>query len=340
MVAKTYINDNGTWRTIRAIYVNDGTAWRTVKSQWVNDNGTWRQVHRGVFVYTETISTNTSNYDLRSKLTTAGWDGTQDVEATITVNPGVIVYSTTTPTAAFTINPALPPASTVSLTNQGTIVGKAGTGGNGGTFGPGPIVPPSTFVLAAPGNPGGSGLYTTSAITINNTGGTIAGGGGGGGGGGFAASGYSLTYMNAGGSGGGGGGGSGSPGGSPTPGGNGGIGHPIPSAASYTANGTSGSTGTQNAGALTPGVTVLHPSFPGVSVTSGSGGAGGDRGNDGSTGGTGTRAPLSSPTWGVPLGPPGWPAGGAGGTAGAAISGDPLVTLPGPQTGTISGLRV
>jgi hypothetical protein len=337
MVAKTYINDNGTWRTIRAIYVNDGTAWRTVKSQWVNDNGSWRQVHRGVFVYTETISTNTSNYDLRSKLTTAGWDGTQDVEATITVNPAVVVYSTTTPTAAFNINPALPPASTVSLTNQGTIVGKAGTGGKGGSYNE----TPSSAVV---GNAGGSGLYTSSPITINNTGGTIAGGGGGGGGGGYAFGTYSLgiTYI-AGGSGGGGGGGSISPGGSPTPGGDGGVGiippaTPAPSAALYrAANGTTGSTGTNVAGGLTPGVTTsTHPSFPTVTVTSGAGGAGGSRGNSGSTGGDGSTNPGPAPQWAVRD----LPAGAAGGASGAAISGNPLVTLPAPQTGTISGPRV
>lgn len=335
MVAKTYINDNGTWRTVRAIYVNDGTAWRTVKSQWVNDNGTWRQVHRGVFVYTETISTNTSNYDLRSKLTTAGWDGTQDVEATITVNPGVIVYSTTTPTAAFTINPALPPASTVSLTNQGTIVGKAGKGGAGGSF-DGPNSPTPAGV----GDPGGSGIYTSSAITINNTGGTIAGGGGGGGGGGYTRGGYSLgIYYIAGGSGGGSGGGSISPGGSPTPGGAAGTTtYPaLPPGLYYSANGTVGSTGTNVAGGQTPGVnTPQHPGFPGVYVTSGYGAAGGARGNGGSTGGTGSFTPAPAPAWGVKDNP----AGAAGGSSGAAISGDPLVTLPVPQTGTISGPRV
>lgn len=350
MVAKTYINDNGTWRTVRAIYVNDGTAWRTVKSQWVNDNGTWRQVHRGVFVYTETISTNTSNYDLRSKLTTAGWDGTQDVEATITVNPGVIVYSTTTPTAAFTINPALPPASTVSLTNQGTIVGKAGTGGNGGYWTPVISLPSPTIVSVAStaGAAGGVAFLTSSPITINNTGGTIAGGGGGGGGGGgvSATGGYLAIYsLRGGGSGGSGGAGSISPGGSPTPGGNGGPVGPISPILTNPAlafvSGTNGNAGTNVAGGVTPGVPVINPgSGPLYQISiprTGDGGAGGARGNSGSSG----TAPQTA-TGGIYI--PSWTvttqAGAAGGSSGAAISGDPLVTLPVPQTGTISGPRV
>jgi hypothetical protein len=368
MPAKTYINDNGTWRTVRSIYVNDGTAWRTVKAQWVNDNGTWRLVHRGVFVYNETISTDQANYNLRTKLTAAGWDGSQDVEATITVNPGVTIYATTTPVAAFTIDPALPPQSTVSLTNQGSIIGKGGAGGNGGGYiagtpyeVPNPKEPESPITInpleliePTPGFAGGVGIRTASQITLNNTGGTIAGGGGGGGAGGYAVAWsnqsseppanwiYADIALQIGGTGGGGGGGSslsGSSGGSlgPVTG--------LQQNPGYLLryDGFGGNAGTNVAGASTSGRGPIGPSPLGgtgyfVSGKAGNSGPGGGRGSAGGVGSQGTASAVSTgPNPGQPTIVT--PSGGGAGAAGLAISGNPLVTLPAPQTGTINGSR-
>jgi hypothetical protein len=374
MATITQVYDGSSWRKIKKIYTYDAaaTAWRLVRYSWVHDGTNWRQVHTNAFIYNETITTPTSNYDLRTKLTTAGWNGTDDVEASITVNPAVVVYSTSTPQAAFKVSPALPTQSTVTLTNQGTIVGKGGSGGNGGSLSapgttpvPGggvPAGPPAGPGIGAPGENGGTAISTSSPLVINNTGGVIAGGGGGGGGG--AGRGVTSMYNTpiatgkifdqrlAGGSGGSGGAGS-----SLSPAARGNFGD-TPSVSTIDGNnnptgtipvdGSNGNDGTDSAGALVPGVTALFTyTNPDTTIISGAGGAGGARGSSGSNGGTGSTPQGGSPVPGVP-GEGGIAqytvvstySAGSGGAAGVAISGNPLVTLPAPQTGTINGPRV
>lgn len=359
MPSKTYINDNGTWRAVRAIYINDGTAWRTVKSQFVNDNGTWRLVHRGVFVFTETISINTSDYNLRTKLTNAGWDGEQDVEATITINPGVNVYGTPISLAAFLINPGLPTNSTVSLTNRGSIIGRGGAGGVGGgvswpgnyTTGPNgkggttSIPDPITAVEGAQGQSGGTAVRVSSPITINNLG-SIIGGGGGGGGGSYAGSVSNqsgppaITIADAavtlgavaGGTGGSGGGGSSL---SPSSGGTGGLFTPLYSpGVNLRRDGANGNSGTDDGGAAVPGLGISGYVGFTVSATGGYGGTGGARGNGGGFGGKGSATFYSGgPNPGNPVILIG--ANGAGGSAGFATSGYSKITFT--NLGTIVG---
>lgn len=40
-----YVNDGGTWRTVRVPSVNDGGTWRNPKAVYINDGGTWRVVY-------------------------------------------------------------------------------------------------------------------------------------------------------------------------------------------------------------------------------------------------------------------------------------------------------
>lgn len=346
-MASTYVNDNGTWRTVKSVYVNDGTAWRNVKNKYVNDGGTWRLVFSaGFFVYSETISTPTANYNLRTNLTAAGWNGTDDVDASITINPAVVVYSTATSTAAFTLSPALPAGSTVSLRNAGTIVGKGGAGGSGGdaTLNAGtpngsPTTPfltyPISFANGGNGGVGGRGMTIASPITINNSGGVIASGGGGGGGG--KAYSTTSTYGNngvcVGGSGGSGGGGSSQSVAAAGPAGT------VPTSLNgrtdfARANGTAGSSGSTAGGATEPGVPLsnLVPSFPATFVAvGGTGGAGGARGSAGSAGGAGSGSTTPAP-YGVENSST---SAGAGGSAGVAIQGYSLVTFP--AVGTVTG---
>ena len=135
------------------------------------------------------ITSNTSNANLRSLAITAGWGASSKVVATI--NSGIYVYSNVTSTPGLTINGSFPAG--VTLVNNGFIVGMGGAGGNGGS-----------------GSGSNAGLATliSVAVTINNTSGTIAGGGGGGGGGTSCYSGCPCFGFGAyGGAGGGGGGG-------------------------------------------------------------------------------------------------------------------------------------
>jgi len=108
-------------------------------------------------VFAFTISTNQTNANLRTLALAAGWGGTAAVQATI--NAGVSMNGSvdSNSTAALTIDGSFPAG--VTLTNNGSIVGRGGAGG----------------VASA----GGRAMLASVAVTIANNG-TIAGGGGGG----------------------------------------------------------------------------------------------------------------------------------------------------------------
>jgi hypothetical protein len=127
------------------------------------------------FVFTQTIAANTTNYNLKSAAIAAGWNQTAPLDATVTINSGVYVYSTSTGAYAFQTGATFPAGTVLRLINNGIILGMGGSGGNGGN----PNVVGSGFA----GNVGGPAMLIQHAIQITNNG-SIAGGGGGGGGGG------------------------------------------------------------------------------------------------------------------------------------------------------------
>lgn len=195
-----------------------------------------------------TISSNTTNANLRTLALAAGWNGTTKVVATI--GSGVYVYSTATGTPALTINGSFPGG--VELVNSGLIYGMGGAGGAGA----GPAG-------GSTGSSGGNALTVSVAVSITNNG-TISGGGGGGGGGGYAI--REEKFQTKYGGGGGGGGrvnASGGAGGAATNGGSAG------SAGTLTANGTGGA------------------GYSGGGATGGTGGAGGNNAASGSAGASG-----------------------------------------------------
>lgn len=146
-------------------------------------NGT--EVFSAGFNFNPTISSNTTNYNLRNAAIAAGWDGVKKLKGTVTINSGVYVYSTSTGTPAFSTG-SLPAGSDVTVVNNGTILGRGGNGGSSPVRGNG-----------SPGSSGGVGFYATSGIKVTNNGRISGGGGGGGGGGG-------ITNADYGGGGGGG----------------------------------------------------------------------------------------------------------------------------------------
>lgn len=209
-----------------------------------------------------TISANTTNYDVYSNRGPSYDPGKSDL--TVTINPGVTVYSTSTGSSAFSIPSAFTSGDTITVVNNGVIVGRGGNGGSNGPFGAG----------AAGGGSGGPGLFVQYPTTFTNNN-RIAGGGGGGGGGG------SGTYMQgdallyAGGGGGGGGVANGSGGsGALAPASTGGTGSP----GSLTGGGGGGGPGGINAGSGGSG---------GGYGSSGGSGVGGNYSNGASGGGPG-----------------------------------------------------
>jgi len=124
------------------------------------------------FTFNQTISSDTTNYNLKSAAISAGWNQTSALIATVTINGGVYVYSTSTGSYAFDTGSTFPAGSTLALTNNGIILGRGGDGGTGG-------------LNTTPGTAGGAGgpaFIARYAISVTNNG-TIGGGGGGGGGG-------------------------------------------------------------------------------------------------------------------------------------------------------------
>lgn len=160
--------------------------------------------------FTLTISSNSTNVNLRTLAVNNGWD--QSTEAEITIASGVYCYATSTGENGMTINGSWPGG--VTLINNGFIAGRGGNGGTGRSINPFPS--PGTYGGSG-GSSGGRALNVGSPVSINNQG-TIGGGGGGGGGGGAEVSGgYSPhRFWQGGGGGGGRSNGSGGAGGGPT----------------------------------------------------------------------------------------------------------------------------
>ena len=219
-----------------------------------------------------TISANTQNYDVYTQASASPLYTAGIADVTLTINPGVVVGSSSTGTYALNVPNAFNAGDTVTIVNNGTVIGRGGNGGSGGSG------------FTNPGGGGGNGgnaVYVNRALILTNNG-TLAGGGGGGGGGG-AQNNSSFTPKGSpspsGSGGGGGGGGAGNTagsggGGGPSPFGTGGSGGG--------GNTTSGGGG----GAGTPGPT---PGGPGGSGGGQGANGGGGTTRSGSGGGGGTR---------------------------------------------------
>jgi hypothetical protein len=125
------------------------------------------------FNFSPTIASNTTNYNLKSAAIAAGWNQTTPLNATVTINGGVYVYSTSTGAYAFQTGATFPAGTVLRLINNGIILGMGGGGGKG--------MNSSVYVpVVTPGSAGGPALLAQQAIQITNNG--IIGGGGGGGG--------------------------------------------------------------------------------------------------------------------------------------------------------------
>jgi hypothetical protein len=123
--------------------------------------------------YNLTIAANTADYNVKTAAVAAGWNGTSAATINVTINSAVYVYSTSTGSYAFDTGTSYPTGCTLTLTNNGTILGMGGAGGNG-------YAVPGVVDMKNPGFAGGPALYAQRAINITNNG-IISGGGGGGG---------------------------------------------------------------------------------------------------------------------------------------------------------------
>lgn len=255
------------------------------------------------FIFNQTISSNTNDYNLRSAAIAAGWDQVLVLQATVTINAGVFVGSSSTGSAAFQTGSSFPAGSTLAIINNGSIVGRGGNGGSAGFVGGdslgsaggggggvvngsagtrGTFVPPSNSGSAGTNTAGGSGGARGTLNVSSPAGGSSDFSGSSGSSGGLALSvGYATSITNNGTIGGGGGGGGGG-----------------------------------------SGTLRFNPSIQRIFVTAGAGGNGGSLGSAGSAGETIVAGAN----------------GGSGGAAGAAVNGNSNITwlATGTRLGAIS----
>lgn len=115
------------------------------------------------FKFEPTITSDTTNYNLRSAAVSAGWNQTDPLIATVTINSGVVVSSDSTTTPAFDTGSGFPAGTQLTLINNGYVCGMGGAGGSYGA-----------------GKPGGAALAAQFSLNVTNNQ-ILAGGGGGGG---------------------------------------------------------------------------------------------------------------------------------------------------------------
>ena len=159
-----YVNDSGTWKLAKEIYVNDGGTWKEPQEVYINDGGTWKIQHKVIY-----ISSSTANVNL---YTLAG-SPSNALRLKVIIDSGVNVYSSSPTSPSLSVT-GFPSGSEILLINNGSIVGAGGSAGKGADYGG----------VGDNGGAGGTALYTTVPINVQNNG-SIYGGGGGGGGGGY-----------------------------------------------------------------------------------------------------------------------------------------------------------
>jgi hypothetical protein len=186
------VKDGGAWKEA-SLFVRDGGTWKTVNEGYIKDSGTWKQFFVNRVSKSITISSDTANYTLNTAKVTGYVAGKTDV--TLTINSGVTVYSGSTGSYAFTVDTSWASGDTVTIINNGTIIGRGGNGGNGRFY----------SVSEATGSSGGGALYVQRATSINNVNRISGGGGGGAGGNGDSSVLVGESFTAAGGGGGGGG---------------------------------------------------------------------------------------------------------------------------------------
>lgn len=302
----------------KGVTIGLGSGLITGREAWAFYN----QLFHNKRVVRVTISANTLNFNLRTNLIAAGWNGSANLHNVIvTIKSGVYVYSDDVGQYAFDSG-SLPAGTVVTLRNNGFIIGKGGAGG--GYNMPNDI----------DGQDGGAAMNITRKFIIDNQNGYIAGGGGGGAGAKSTASYYALGGGGGAGGGdggdtydnnnfttqtGGAGGASGSSGSDGSgvsaygaaPGGGGGRIVPGATLAGPTYSSTVGVVGQGNSGGGTGGIRTSASNSPysGAGTTGGSGGAAGV------VGGNGVLGSYSGSTYRVGAGGGGGGWGAAGGNA-------------------------
>jgi len=278
-------------------------------------------------MWTGTISTPQANLNLLTWATANGYPGTGAVQ--VTVAPGVYVYADgATGATVYGMNIPAGFPGTVSVINNGFIMGQGGHGGGAvGPWAPNAIAAPN-IILAAVGQPA---INIAKPVTITNNSYIAGGGGGGGGVAPMPITGTNRTTGHAGG--GGAGGGRGGPAARTS----------VPGAVNTVAGGAGGAIGVAGATGVTNSPIAICSLanggggggriLPGVSGTTtvGQGGAGGGAGGNGSGVVFRSPNPVTIPIWASLKG------GGGGGWGAAGANGNSFPFCVGPTRAGTGG---
>tara|TARA_R110000764_G_scaffold117211_1_gene204272 strand:+ start:1288 stop:2145 length:858 start_codon:yes stop_codon:yes gene_type:complete len=164
----TKVKVGGIWTDAKPHVKVSGT-WKKVKIAYSKVGGSWQKTYEYEWVYTFSAGEHT-DVDID---TLAGIDKYYNVRVVIPSNATLVASSTN----AYALKTGSGYSGTLTIVNNGSILGRGGNGGGGGSgYSYNEVHGPSN------GTAGGYAMYVESPFTLNNTG-TLAGGGGGGSGG-------------------------------------------------------------------------------------------------------------------------------------------------------------
>lgn len=149
------------------------------------------------------IGSTTNNYNIWSNKTSNYVAHASDI--TLTISSNAVVGSSSTGTYALETGTGWQGTDTITIINNGWVIGRGGNGGNGGY---GSTVNADN-TAGSNGSAGGPAFRAQHAVTVTNNGNWYGGGGGGGGGGGSTSTSDGKLALTSSSGGGGGGGGAG-----------------------------------------------------------------------------------------------------------------------------------
>lgn len=190
------VKDDTGYKLVYEVWQKIDDVWVLIPTVHYKIGGAWKLVHSKVtpFVYNETISVNTYGYNLREAAILAGWNTTDPLLASITINTGVVVGAENYQNFGFSSGLSFPQASKLTLINNGTIAGMGGQGAPSGIA--------RQFTDARDGFRGGTAIFINLPTVLINNGSILAAGGGGGGGGTLATQDFTSWWRGASGGGG------------------------------------------------------------------------------------------------------------------------------------------
>ena len=130
------VNDGGTWKEPTEVSVKDGSTWKKSKVVWVNDSGTWKKAYERLRTYTFTKAgapTTDGSYGVYTDINLDDYFTSADKlwNCKVVIDSDVAIVASST--SAFALTTGSGYGGTLTIENNGYILGRGGNGGAGGT---------------------------------------------------------------------------------------------------------------------------------------------------------------------------------------------------------------